>query len=165
MCSIRRSTAAGVEALRSYLLAALLLTSLPAHAEQVIFRGTMTFTAAANCAYQTAGSHYGSMYTPRYIGDNGAHSVITMVNDLNAAALDLANYEFDQTYRAVTVTAVGASGYTTGAKVRVASRYPTSMTTSTRYVWLTGQIRYPWDDPGTNGKPCAVTFEASYVRD
>ncbi|WP_237151443.1 hypothetical protein [Oryzibacter oryziterrae] len=135
-----------------------------AEAAQVRFRGTVVFTATDHCAYQTKGSKYGSIYSPRNVGDNGAHAVVTLVYDLNAAALDLANAEFDSNFRKVTVTAVGDSGWTSSAQVRVTSRSPVPITTSTRFVTLRGQIKGPWEDPGYGGLPCIASFDASYVR-
>ena len=154
----------GADALRIFAVAAALLIVTPAAAEQVFFRGTLNFTSTSNCAYQTVGSHYGSMYAPRLIGDNGEHAVITLFSDLNAAALDLADYEFSKTLRTVTVTGIGAAAYTSTAKVSVYSRSPATMTTATRFVLLKGYIQSPWDDPGINGVKCKIGFEAAYTR-
>ena len=59
--------------MRIFAVAAALLFVTPAAAEQVFFRGTLNFTSTSNCAYQTVGSHYGSMYAPRLIGDKEQH--------------------------------------------------------------------------------------------
>jgi len=145
-------------------MAAGCLLAQPAAAELVRFRGTLVFTAADHCAYQTAGSKYGSIYSPRLVGDNGEHAVFTLAYDLNAAAYDLADHEFDGTFRTVTVTAVGDSAWTSTATVRVGQRAPATITTMTRFVTLKGKITSPWDDPGWGGKPCVMSFEAAYVR-
>lgn len=148
--------------------AALALCALcqPALAE-VVFRGASRSIQVQNCRNQGVGWDNTAVFHPRITG-NDQFSSIGIFHPFGGIS-----YETSAVFSKTAFISVAAHGVGWGhwsfntAKVKILTSSPRSLTSisnSTRFVFLKFQIQGPDQDPGVNGRKCVVTYDASFHR-
>lgn len=143
--------------------AATMLSMLATQASaEILYRGTMIWTAVSNCVGEQRGNIVNSQFHPRLVGGNANFSGLTVVHNFGAAGYQLDSQNFPNALVQVKAGGVGWSFYDFQfpAFVRVISQTPASLTSTTPAVRLVGKIRNPWGDQAN----CIVDFNANYVR-
>lgn len=146
----------------------LMVTSAPVGclAEQVPFYGILQYTHAENCAQQTAGSRYKSLYMPSNLGDNDPnYTTINETFDFGGHAYKVAG-RFTSSFRVVEAHSASFGAHQYEARIRIITSVPPdeSLTRNTNFISLTGQIEHPQGDPGVGEEECVMSFRASYTR-
>jgi hypothetical protein len=163
--------------IRKILLAAALLAAAPVTASaEVVFIGTVVFTAVTSqCQNSHVGDRYPSVYHPKYpitpaATANANFSGLSFIKGHYADGHFLNSLAFDATFRTVVTGGVGwGDTYTRPqaqwAQIRLLSSVPATanITTATQTVTLIGQAKRLFSDPG--GLNCIVTFRGVYVKD
>lgn len=147
---------------------ALVLMVLPhsAIAGEVIFLGKLFYVRASNCAQQSAGSLYNSMYKLSGLGTNGPDTTIAETFDFGGHAYRRPGGRFTSAFTPVEAHSASFGAHTYSARVKITSSIPPdgSISAATEFVSLTGQFEGPQGDPGVGGNKCIINFTATYVR-
>lgn len=139
-------------------------TGAGAKPAEVVFHGSFVVTAADHCTVHHVNDEAKAAYHPRIPG-NGNFEGLSVINSYGGADYYLPKANLTRAFKLVKVLALGSGGAYKwlGARVAVNLRSPTNINATTRQVLLSGQITAPDGDPG-DGRACAITFEASFVR-
>ena len=150
--------------------AALFVTGVTtASAAETVFWGTIKITAvSAQCQKVHVGDNEQSQFHPKMAG-NANFAGLSWVFRYGARGHALNGRNFDASFRTVQTGGVGwGDAYTVppaqNAQIRITSYTPAigSITATTAYVILQGQIKQPFSDPG--GLNCTASFIGSYVK-
>ena len=136
--------------------ASLALMLSPAHAVQWI-GGASIVAQAGTCPFGNAvGDRFFVRFRPSGLG-NDANSNLNFFDDSFAQGHRLNNGRFTTTFKRVTATSIGGgSGSNTDTFVRFTSQNPATLTATTPFINIVGQIR------GYDFQPnCTVTFRAA----
>jgi hypothetical protein len=136
-----------------------------ASAAQIEFRGALCFTATnATCVAQgwNTGCYSVSRYAPRRLGDNGEPTRLSFFDTFFAENYTRESGDLvSDTFRTVTGTAVGRSGFQFTSQMKITTQQPppSKLTAESPSVAITGSIN---DFDGIPG--CNVDFKASGIN-
>ena len=129
---------------------------------KTIFEGRLFYIAATNCVKSAVGEQFASVYHIANVGTNDNRSMITMVTDVNGAAVQRFGGRFTNVFQRANAFETGPGAATYLVDVRLISSSPATgnITPDTPAVLMFGQIT----NPRNEGSSCIVTFRASYLR-
>ena len=147
---------------RLFFAATILSTFATQASAEILYRGTIIWTAVSGCVGEQKGYIFGSQFHPRLLGGNDNFSGLTVVHNFGAAGYQLDSQNFPNALVQVGSGGVGWSAYDFQfpAFVRVISQDPPTLTTASPAIRLVGKIKNPWGDQAN----CLVDFNASYVK-
>lgn len=146
------------------MFAAFLATATTASAAIVEFRGVFVITALTS-ACEVFGWSVGSLakspYTPPNVGDNGPSTRLSIFFTIYAENYRLPSGALTSTFQNVDAGGLGRGLFTfdNQAKMRLTLSKPSTVTATTQYIRMKGQIKNFNDIPN-----CKVTFRAAYVQ-
>lgn len=130
------------------------------------FRGHVVFTAVNDCRNGEAevGWEFRSELHPRLNG-NKDFTALSLVHDYGAMGNLLVGKNFTGAYQTVVKGGVGwGDGYVPAKKgaILISAQQPRTIAANTPAVTLTGKMKNPWGDTGS--EQCEVTFRGVYVQ-
>jgi hypothetical protein len=134
--------------------------SMSAHAATVEFTGSFIITAvSAGCAGEWfVGDEGLARFTPRNLGDNGSNTRFSVFFRTFAFNHTLGS-NLTSTFKVVNGTQIGRGASTFTSEMRVTSQSPSTITATTNFVTLVGQVKDLTDVTG-----CTVTFRSGLAR-
>ena len=129
----------------------------------VVFRGGGHFISTSGCDGWNPDKEFfvGTYWVPVPGSTNGPHSTITFhFGNGTAEGFFLANGVFNSTFKSVQATHVYTLTGTYSAFVKITSRTPATLSTSTNVVTIVGAVRGCDRDPN-----CITNFRMALVRD
>lgn len=153
------------------LAAAILSASATGASAEIVFIGTIKFTAQTpQCVGNRVNQYANSVFHPAAVGGNANFAGLSWVWSYYSRGHELSGRNFDATFRAVKTGGTGWGGpyfvpATREAQIRIATSVPAvaSITAATQTVTMTGQIKRFDDNAG--GLACIFNFTATYVKD
>lgn len=145
---------------------ALGLTMTTTAQAETLFRGLLHFTKVSGPECNDAGrvgDRYNTQFHPRIAG-NANFAAITRLYDFGGISYKLEGASFTPTLQKTITGGLGWDAYTPQKPISVAvlTQVPANLTENSPTVTLTGKIKNPWGDPGS--ETCVVDFTAVYVR-
>ncbi len=150
-----------------FIFAIVFVMSMMATAQaETLFRGLLHFTKVSGPECNNAGrlgDRYNTQFHPRVAG-NANFAAITRIFDFGGISMKLDGANFTPALQKTITGGLGWDAYTPQKSISVAvlTQVPSNLTSSSPTVTLTGKIKNPWGDPGS--ETCVVDFTAVYVR-
>ena len=140
-----------------------LLSFAPAEAAQVNFIGQFTIVAQAGvCDFNRVGERYSARFRPANLGDNNEDTNLTLFSDGFSLGFRKNNGSFNNTFQVVDWVSIGGGfGFDENITVtlKILTQAPQTLTASTPFLYMTGQIQNYDFDPG-----CVVLFTSGFTR-
>lgn len=128
----------------------------------VVFMGGLTVTSTSGCTGWNPDKRYftGTYWVPVAGSTNGPDSVLTMLFPGGGGeGFEIRNGEFTSTYKTATAYHIFTRVGTYSAQVKITSRNPATVTTTTPAVGIKGSIK-GFDNLAT----CVVNFSANMLK-
>lgn len=130
-----------------------------------VFYGAITWVNVSHCPNQQVGYTFNSEYHPRVASPASENfSAITTMYTFEGAIYRLNGAPFTSSFQPVSGIYTAGWYPIQGTQIRVLQSDPATVTSSTQYLSLRGQIKAPWGEQGTDGQPCIIGFVANYFR-
>lgn len=129
------------------------------------FYGAVVLTSSSHCASVQDGWQFVSVYHPRVAG-NAQHNFVgmTLTTEVQGEGFRLNNAVLTSTFKSVqSISYANGIEVLPNAQIRIISQTPATLTATTPFLKLRGEIKRPFNDAGSGGA-CIVGFDASYFR-